>query len=203
MTDAPIESLPDVPANIVPANIFLIGMMGAGKTSVGRVLAKRLGKDFHDSDHEVVQRTGATVPLIFDIEGEAGFRTRETAVLFDLIQLRNIVLATGGGVVLLEENRALLRRSGCVVYLRATVQELWQRTRHDKNRPLLQTADPQAKLAELYAVRDPLYIEIADIVIDSSRQSPRNLAGVLESRLALQHRCSVALNPQTSATRGA
>lgn len=198
MSDAPIESLPDV-----PANIFLIGMMGAGKTSVGRVLAKRLGKAFHDSDHEVVQRTGATIPLIFEIEGEAGFRTRETAVLGELTQLRNIVLATGGGVVLREENRALLKRSGCVVYLRVTVNELWQRTRHDKNRPLLQIADPQAKLAELYAMRDPLYLEVADIVIDSSRQGPRNLACALESRLALRHRCSAALNPLTSTTPGA
>lgn len=185
MSDAPI-------ANIVPANIFLIGMMGAGKTSVGRVLAKRLGKAFHDSDHEVVQRTGVGIPLIFEIEGEAGFRTRETAVLGELAQHQNIVVATGGGVVLRDENRALLKRSGCVVYLRATVHELWQRTRYDKNRPLLQVADPQAKLAELHAMRDPLYLEVADIVIDSNRQSLRNLACALESKLVLRHRDSAA-----------
>lgn len=194
MSDAPIESLLDATANNVTTNIFLIGMMGAGKTSVGRVLAKRLGKDFRDSDHEVVRRTGATIPLIFEIEGETGFRTRETAVLSELTQLRNIVLATGGGVVLREENRMLLKRFGCVVYLRATVHELWQRTRHDKTRPLLQIDNPQAKLTELYAVRDPLYFEAADIVIDSNRQSPRNLVRALESRLVSHYRCSAALS---------
>lgn len=185
MNDATIESFPDI-----PANIYLVGMMGAGKTSVGRVLAKRLGKVFHDSDHEVAQRTGAAIPLIFEIEGEAGFRARETVVLSDLTALRGIVLATGGGSVLSEQNRLLLKRSGCIVYLRASVQELWHRTRHDRTRPLLQTRDRQAKLAELYAARDPLYQEVADIVIDSSRQSPRSLACALEARLALQCRSS-------------
>lgn len=182
MNDASIEPVPGI-----PANIYLVGMMGAGKTSVGRLLAKRLGKAFHDSDHEVAQRTGVAIPLIFEIEGEAGFRSRETAALGDLTALHDVVLATGGGAVLSEQNRALLKRSGCVVYLRASIQELWHRTRHDKTRPLLQTGDPQARLAELYAARDPLYREVADIVIDSTRQSPRNLACALESKLALGH----------------
>ena len=119
----------------IPGNIFLVGMMGAGKTSVGRVLAKRLGKTFCDSDHVIEERTGVRIPVIFDIEGEEGFRSRERAVISELTQRDNIVLATGGGAVLDAENRALLRERGTVVYLRAAVRELINRTRHDKNRP--------------------------------------------------------------------
>jgi shikimate kinase len=161
-------------------NVFLVGLMGAGKTSVGRVLAKRLGKHFVDCDHEIEARTGVRVPVIFEIEGEDGFRTREAQVLDALTSLTDIVLATGGGAVLRPENRAALSSRGFVIYLRAQPRDLWQRTRHDRNRPLLQTDDPLGRLQELYDLRDPLYREVADLVIDTGRQS---LATLLEQLL--------------------
>src|SRR3954471_15446160 len=151
-------------ADTAAGNIFLVGLMGAGKTSVGRLLARRLGKTFYDCDHEVERATGVRIPVIFEIEGESGFRARESRMLSDLCATKGVVLATGGGAVLAPENRKVLAESGTVVYLRASPQELYQRTKHDRNRPLLQTADPLAKLSELYAQRDPLYREIADLV---------------------------------------
>jgi len=170
----------------IPGNIFLVGMMGAGKTSVGRVLAKRLNKVFYDSDHVIEQRTGVKIPVIFEIEGESGFRHRESAVLDELTALDDVVLATGGGAVLAEENREKLRARGTVVYLRASVKDLLNRTRHDKNRPLLQTADPRARLNELYDLRDPLYREVAHVTIDTGSQSLTTLMNrlhhVLEAR---------------------
>jgi shikimate kinase len=166
-----------------PSNIFLIGLMGAGKTSVGKMLARRLGKTFYDSDHEIERTTGVRIPVIFEIEGEAGFRARETRMLADLAAASDIVLATGGGAVLADENRKVLAAHGTVVYLRASPQELWQRTRHDRNRPLLQTPNPLGKLTELFAQRDPLYREIANIVIDTGNQSVSSLAHRLELRL--------------------
>lgn len=172
------------PAPDIPGNIFLVGLMGAGKTSVGKILARRLGKTFYDSDHEIERRTGVDIPVIFEIEGEQGFRQREGAILQELTALRNIVLATGGGAVLSAHNRAALARNGTVVYLRASVTELRHRTRRDKNRPLLQTEDPHARLQELFLQRDPLYREVADIVIDTGSQSLQNLVARLEQRLA-------------------
>ena len=170
----------------IPGNIFLVGMMGAGKTSVGRVLAKRLNKTFYDSDHVIEERTGVKIPVIFEIEGEPGFRHRESAVLDELTALDDVVLATGGGAVLAQENRDRLRTRGTVVYLRASVKDLLNRTRHDKNRPLLQTADPRARLNELYEMRDPLYREVAHVTIDTGSQSLTTLVNrlhqVLESR---------------------
>src|SRR6266850_3952255 len=170
----------------LPGSIFLVGMMGAGKTSVGRVLAKRLQKTFYDSDHVIEDRTGVKIPVIFEIEGEAGFRVRESAVVDELTALCDIVLATGGGAVLSEKNRDVLRTRGTVVYLRASVRDLLNRTRHDKNRPLLQTADPRARLNELYEMRDPLYREAAHVTIDTGSQSLTTLVNrlhqVLESR---------------------
>jgi len=145
--------------------------MGSGKTTMGRSLARHLGKTFIDSDEEIQKRTGVTIPHIFDIEGEGGFRQRETAAISDLVGRENMVLATGGGAVLSEQNRALLQQNGIVIYLKAGVHDLWQRTRHDRNRPLLQTGDPRAKLTELYQQRDPLYQQVADIVIYSGKQS--------------------------------
>jgi shikimate kinase len=164
-------------------NIFLVGMMGAGKTTVGRLLARRLGKAFVDTDHEIQKRTGVAIPTIFEIEGEAGFRRRESAVLAELARGSNLVFATGGGIVLAPENRRLLQENGTVVYLKASVEELFARTRHDRNRPLLQTADPRGRLAELFAARDPLYREVADIIIETSRQGVQTLVRQLEKRL--------------------
>ncbi len=165
-------------------NIFLVGMMGAGKTTVGRLLANFLEKKFYDSDREIQKRTGVSIPLIFEIEGEAGFRKRETEMLSELVKPGNIVLATGGGAVLSAENREMLKRSGTVIYLRATIDDLWRRTRHDKNRPLLQTQDPRTKLTELYAQRDPLYRETAHIIVESGKRSARHLAQLLAQQLA-------------------
>ena len=153
--------------------------MGAGKTTVGRQLARRLDKVFCDSDHEIEARTGVRVSVIFDIEGEPGFRRREAEELKRLAAMENMVLATGGGVVLDPENRALLKARGLVIYLHAHPKDLWQRTRHDKSRPLLQTEDPRTHLENLYAARDALYREVADIVVDTGRQS----VGILVTRL--------------------
>jgi shikimate kinase len=171
------------PAPDIPGNIYLVGLMGAGKTSVGRLLAKRLGKRFVDSDHEIEARTGVRIPVIFEIEGEAGFRQREVAMIDELTATEGVVLATGGGAVLDPRNREVLRTRGTVVYLRASVDELWNRTRRDRNRPLLQTADPRGRLAELMEIRDPLYREIAHVIIDTGSQSLRVLIGRLEAAL--------------------
>lgn len=165
-------------------NIFLIGLMGCGKTTIGRALARQRGLGFVDSDHEIVARCGVSIPTIFEIEGEAGFRRRESAVLDELTQRHGIVLATGGGAVLDPENRRRLKARGTVVYLHAQPLELWLRTRHDRNRPLLATGDPLKKLQELYAVRHPLYVETAHIVLDSGRQSVHSLVARLERLLA-------------------
>lgn len=147
-------------------NIYLVGLMGAGKTTVGRQLAKRLGRPFFDSDHEIVERTGVPIPTIFEIEGEEGFRRREVQTIQELAESANIVMATGGGVVLNQENRRRLRDTGWVVYLNVPPALLFERTRHDRNRPLLHVEDPLAKLEELHAIRDPLYRETAHIVVE-------------------------------------
>lgn len=165
-------------------NIFLVGMMGAGKTTVGKLLAQHSGKAFVDSDEEIQRRTGVTIPHIFDVEGESGFRQREANAIQTMVQLDNIVLATGGGAVLSEQNRSALRCNGIVVYLKSSVQDLWQRTRHDRNRPLLRTADPLARLNELYEQRDPLYLLVADIVIPTGKQSVHGLVQRLQRELA-------------------
>jgi shikimate kinase len=164
-------------------NIVLVGMMGAGKSTVGRLLARRLKRTFYDSDEEIERRCGVKIPVIFDIEGEAGFRAREAQVIADLSALERAVLATGGGAVLAEENRRRLAAHGTVVYLHARPGYLWQRVRHDRNRPLLATADPQKRLEELYLTRDPLYREVADVVLDTGRQSAQSLAKEILARL--------------------
>ena len=151
------------------SNIFLIGLMGSGKTTVGRALAKKLNKRFIDSDHEIEARTGASIALIFEIEGEDSFRQREAEVIRDLATQDDIVLATGGGAVLHAGSRALLASRGTVVYLRASVSSILQRTSHDKSRPLLQTADPRRRIEDLSRQREPLYAALADIVIDTGR----------------------------------
>lgn len=149
-------------------NIYLVGLMGAGKTTVGRQLAKKLGRPFLDSDQEIVERTGVPIPTIFEIEGEDGFRRRELQIITDLTAKRSIVMATGGGVVMNPENRKRLRETGWVVYLNVPPALLYERTKQDRNRPLLRVDDPLAKLEELHGLRDPLYREVAHYVVDSS-----------------------------------
>ncbi|MBP5986137.1 MAG: shikimate kinase [Azonexus sp.] len=149
-------------------NIYLVGLMGAGKTTVGRQLAKRLGRSFLDSDHEIVARTGVPIPTIFEIEGEEGFRRREAQTIYEVTEADNIVLATGGGVVINPENRRRLHETGWVVYLDVPPALLYERTRHDRNRPLLNVPDPMGRLEELHAARDPLYREAAHLVVDGS-----------------------------------
>jgi shikimate kinase len=159
--------------------------MGAGKTTVGRAVARRLDRPFFDSDHEIVARTGARIPVIFELEGEAGFRDREAQVISDFTSQRDIVLATGGGAILRPENRQALQNNGLVVYLRANPHDLWLRTRRDKNRPLLQTEDPKARLEELFAVRDPLYRECAHFVIETGRPSVNGLVNMVLMQLEM------------------
>lgn len=151
-------------------NFFLIGLMGVGKTTLGKQLAQYLHYDFYDSDQAICVRTGVNIPTIFELEGEHGFRQREIAVLDELTRLHRIVLASGGGAVTQEANRQALRTRGTVIYLHAQPQILWERTRYDRNRPLLQVADPLAKLTELYQVRDPLYRHTAHWILDVGEQ---------------------------------
>ncbi len=167
-------------------NIFLVGLMGAGKTTMGRLLARHRNMEFLDSDHEIELRCGVSISTIFEIEGEAGFRKREAVVIDELTQRHGIVLATGGGAVLNEDNRRHLKERGTVVYLRGHPHELYLRTRHDKNRPLLQTEDPLTRLQSLYDQRHPLYMETADIVLDTGRQNVHCLVRKLEGRLDLE-----------------
>ncbi|NOY62979.1 MAG: shikimate kinase AroK [Gammaproteobacteria bacterium] len=150
--------------------------MGVGKTTLGRQLASALGVPFTDSDHEIERRTGVNIPLIFDIEGEQGFRRRERDVIDEFTQRHGIVLATGGGAVLDDDNRAHLRQRGKVVYLRASIDHLLKRTASDRNRPLLQTENPRLKLEQLMAERDPLYREVADLTVDTDRHSVHRTA---------------------------
>jgi shikimate kinase len=165
-------------------NIFLVGPMGAGKTTIGRQLAKALKKDFVDSDQEIEERTGADIAWIFDVEGEAGFRKREMKVIEELTQRNNIVLATGGGAVLSAENRKYLSSRGTVVYLMATISQQLERTRNDQRRPLIQNVkDIKGKLNELMEIRDPLYREIADHVVMTNRRSPRSVGNEIASQL--------------------
>ena len=172
-------------------NIFLIGLMGSGKTTVGRALAKKLNKRFIDSDHEIEARTGASISLIFEIEGEESFRQREAEVIRDLTAQEDIVLATGGGAIMHPGSRALLAARGTVIYLRASVGSIVQRTSHDKNRPLLQTADPRRRIEELSRTREPLYTEIADIVIDTGRPNVQFLVQSILAQLeAMQAKTS-------------
>jgi len=158
-------------------NVYLVGMMGAGKTTLGKALAQRMGQEFVDTDRLLVERTGVAVATIFEIEGEDGFRRRESALIAELAQRAGCVVATGGGAVLCDENRRLMRASGTVVYLRARLENLWERTRHDTTRPLLATPDPQATLAALLDKRDPLYREAAHIVVETSSQNASALVG--------------------------
>lgn len=154
-------------------SIYLIGPMGAGKSTIGRLLSSELGLEFYDSDKVIEERCGANIPWIFDMEGEQGFRDREQQVIEELTQLPNIVLATGGGVVIRPENRQHLSDRGLVVYLRTSVEQQLARTSKDKNRPLLRTENPQAVLQSLFDIRDPLYQDVADIIIETDSSNPK------------------------------
>ena len=157
------------------SNIILVGPMGAGKTTIGRQLAKATGKAFVDSDQEIENRTGASIPWIFDVEGEEGFRRRERDMLTELTDRDDTVIATGGGAILSPETRKLMRKRGMVIYLRASVDQILRRTARDRNRPLLQTEDPRARLEALMAERDPLYREVADLTLDTDERSVRSV----------------------------
>lgn len=164
-------------------NVFLIGPMGSGKTTIGRHLAKALKLEFIDSDQAIEQRTGADIPWIFDIEGEEGFRKRERAVIEELTRQRGIVLATGGGAVIDPLNRADLTAHGVVVFLQASVEKILSRTAKSQNRPLLQTEDPRARVEELLAARDPLYREIADIIVDTDKRGVKSTVNLILDHL--------------------
>jgi shikimate kinase len=164
-------------------SIFLIGPMGAGKSAVGKRLARRLHREFRDADAEIEARTGVDIPFIFEKEGEAGFRLREGRAIDELTALPAVVLATGGGAVMDEGNRRLLAARGIVVYLHASVAEQLERTRHSRHRPLLDTPDPEARLRSLMAVREPLYRELADLVIETDGRKVGAVAEEIRRRL--------------------
>ena len=164
-------------------NIFLIGPMGAGKTTIGRQLARELKMPFYDSDRVIEERTGANIPLIFDLEGEEGFRKREARAIDDLSQRDGIVLATGGGAIVDPQNRSHLGARGFVIYLHTTVDQQLARTRKGRERPLLDSDDPRTVLEELMAVRDPLYREIADLTIETDGRKVRAVANEILDRL--------------------
>jgi 3-dehydroquinate synthase len=178
----------------ISGNIILVGMMGSGKTTVGRLLAKQLGKTFIDSDEEIQKRTGVTIQHIFDVEGESGFRQREAGVVQELLSRNDIVLATGGGAVLDQLSRNMMRENGTVVYLKSGVHDLWQRTRHDRSRPLLKLADPRAKLHELFEQRNPLYTETADIVMHTGKQNVQVLLSALQRKLNISYSTDQVIN---------
>lgn len=166
-------------------NVFLIGPMGVGKSTIGRMLAAALGKPFYDSDREIEALTGADIPWIFDVEGEAGFRVREERMVDALSQREGIVMATGGGAILSALSRQNLHERGTVVYLKASLAQQFERTSKDRNRPLLQTADPQARIRELMKIREPFYIETAHITIDTSRRGPRAVVNEILQHLTV------------------
>lgn len=168
-------------------NIFFIGLMGAGKTTIGRLIAKQMGMVFYDSDYEIERKTGVKIPLIFELEGETGFRKREAAMIEELCQLDNMVMATGGGAILYPANRALLKNNGKVIYLRANVHDLWLRTRNDKTRPLLQGGNLRQKLELLYKARDPIYTALADYIVDTGAQSAADITNDIERLLSTEH----------------
>jgi len=164
-------------------NLILVGPMGAGKSTIGRLLAAELSREFYDSDHEIQARCGADIPWIFDVEGEAGFRDRETQMIRELTRRDDVVIATGGGAVLREENRRVLRESGTVIYLLTTVEQQLRRTAKDRNRPLLQRVDREEVLRDMFAQRDPLYRATADVVVRTDRRGPRAVVNEIVRRV--------------------
>lgn len=165
-------------------NVFLVGPMGVGKSTIGRLLAAELKLPFFDSDRVIEQRTGADIPWIFDVEGESGFRARESAVLAELAEEDGVVVATGGGIILHPDNAEVMKRAGRVCYLTASLEQLVDRTAKDKKRPLLQVDNPRQKIIDLLAQRDPLYRAAADLVVSTDRRAPRAVAHDIVQRLA-------------------
>ncbi|MCU7935068.1 MAG: shikimate kinase AroK [Candidatus Thiodiazotropha sp. (ex Dulcina madagascariensis)] len=166
-------------------NLFLIGPMGAGKTTVGRQLAEHYRKQFIDSDQEIQHRTGVDIPTIFEFEGEAGFRLREHAVIDELTERENIVLATGGGAILSEENCRLLSARGLVIYLHCSAEQQFERTHRDKNRPLLETPDPLSKLKTLMAEREPLYRQTADLFVSTEGRNTQSVVQDIRQQIEI------------------
>ena len=166
-------------------NIFLVGPMGAGKSTIGRHLADELNLDFYDSDQEIERRSGADIAWIFDLEGEDGFRAREENIINDLTDKQGIVLATGGGSIVTKAVRNRLSARGIVVYLQTTIDKQVARTQRDKRRPLLQNNDPEQVLRDLADLRNPLYEEVADYVVDTDDQSARAVANQIISKIGL------------------
>lgn len=165
------------------SRIFLVGPMGAGKTTIGKLLADDLNLEFIDVDREIEARSGVDIPWIFDREGEAGFRIRESAALNELSQLERVLISTGGGAVLSLDNRKIMSATGTVVYLHTSVDEQARRTSRDRKRPLLQNDDPARVLAELMAIREPLYRDVADIIVDTDGRSPKTVAQDIAAHL--------------------
>ncbi len=164
-------------------NIILIGPMGSGKSTIGQLLAQRLNRDFVDSDHYIEAKTGVDIPRIFDIEGEEGFRLRETKALKELTERNNLVLATGGGSVTREENRKMIRAAGFIIFLDTSVNQQLERLKHDKKRPLLQTENPRERLEALLSERKPIYLEMADLRIPTDRKFARKVANEIIPQL--------------------
>ena len=164
-------------------SVFLVGPMGAGKTTIGRQLAAALGYEFEDSDHEIQRRTGVDIPTIFEFEGEHGFRQREAQVIDELTQYHNLVLATGGGAVLNPENRKHLASRGRVIYLYCSPEQQYHRTARDRNRPLLQTENPLQRLKGLTKERDPFYRQVADLVVSTEKRAAAAVVREIRRRL--------------------
>lgn len=171
---------------MIQRNVFLVGPMGVGKSTIGRLLAAELDLNFCDSDRVIEDRTGADIPWIFDMEGEAGFRERESNVLKELATEAGLVVATGGGIVMRPENGDVMKNAGYVCYLTASVDHLVERTARDKKRPLLQVENPRQKIIDLLAIRDPIYRAIADFIVNTDRRSPKSVAQEIASLIHAQ-----------------
>jgi shikimate kinase len=167
----------------MPGSFFLVGPMGAGKSTIGRQLARTLKLKFVDSDREIESRTGVDIPLIFELEGETGFRSREQSIIDDLTRQPGIVLATGGGAILSAKNRKNLTSRGYVIYLHTSVQQQLKRTARDRNRPLLMTDDPKGRLTELMQIREPLYRQVADLVVDTDGHKVKEVVAKIKEEL--------------------
>ena len=164
-------------------NIILIGPMGSGKSTIGHIMAKKLNREFQDSDHYIEHKTGVDIPRIFDVEGECGFRDRETQALQELLQLNNQIIATGGGSVIREENQMLLKSNGFVIFLDTPVNQQMHRLRRDNKRPLLQTDNPRQRLESLLEIRRPIYLDLADLIVKTDRRLARKLANDIITQL--------------------